>query len=341
MQEENMFNQIILNKGNIVEYIRDILPDRFNKEPKKIEELRGGIINTVHRVDFGNEKIILKQALTNAKSRYISCKINPERIIKEYEAISLFRKHAKLDELPQPIFIDKENYVMIVSSVPEPFKLLKESLINNIVDEEIAENIAKTLSRMHKSTMMRDEILFNFDNTENFINLKIKLQCLNITKENKIKKEIKKFINDSLKIRMVLLHGDIAPKNILVHNKKAYFIDFEESYYGDPALDIGYLLAHYFLNAINNNSLPLFYNAIDKIWEKYLQYINFKKEDIEKRLVKYIGIFLLSRIDGQAKADQIKREEIKHIIRKISKNIIMNNYKELEEIKEIIKKSAI
>lgn len=332
MEEE----QLILNKWNMWSYLKEVLPEKFNQEPKYIEELRGGIINSVYRVDFGSKKIVLKQAFINAKSRYISCKLNPDRIIKEFEAITLFKKYAKTNVLPQPIFIDRKNYVMITESIPDPFHPLKKDLINNVLDEKVAESIVKNLSRLHNSTLRKKEIISSFDNTENFMNLKIKLQCIDITNDNAIKREIIKFINDSLSKKIALLHGDIAPKNILIHSRSVYFIDLEESYYGDPALDLGYLLAHYFLNAINNYSLDSFYDIINRMWKIYLRQINIEGENLRKRAIKYIGIFLLSRIDGQAKADQVKSERIKQIIRKISKEIILNSYDNLEEVKVII-----
>jgi len=332
---EKKYEQIILNKWNIRDYLKRILSDRFNREPRHVEELRGGIINSVYRVDFDSEKIVLKQALVNAKSRYVSCKLNPNRVIKEYEAIRIFKKYAKADFLPNPIFIDRKNYVMVVESVPDPYHTLKMDLIDNVVDVKIAEDIVKSLSLLHNSTMEKEEIHLGFDNRENFMNLKIKLQCLEITRNEILKREISKFVTNSIAKKICLLHGDIAPKNILVHGREVFFIDLEESHYSDPALDIGYLLAHYFLNAINNLSLEHFYDAIDRMWKTYLDRVNLRDEDFRKRIVKYIGIFLLSRIDGQAKADQVKSEKIKQIIRDIAKDIILRDYEDLEDVKRV------
>jgi len=334
MKEE--YKQLILNKWNIRDYLKRISPDRFNSEPRRIEELKGGIINSVYRVDFDSEKIVLKQALANAKSRYVSCKLNPNRVVKEYEAIRIFKKYAKADFLPKPIFIDRKNYVMAVENVPDPYHTLKRDLIDNMADAKIAENIVKNLSLLHNSTMEKEEIHLGFDNRENFMNLKIKLQCLEITKNEILKREISRFVINSIAKKICLLHGDIAPKNILVHGRKVFFIDLEESYYSDPALDVGYLLAHYFLNAINNLSLEHFYDAVDRMWKTYLDRINLSEEDFRKRIVKYIGIFLLSRIDGQAKANQVKNEKIKQIIRDTAKDIILRDYGDLEDVKNVI-----
>ena len=131
--------------------------------------------------------------------------------------------------------------------------------------------------------------------------LKIDAQCYNATKDKNLQQEIHSFIQKSLMIRKVLLHGDLAPKNIMVWDNNFLLIDFEESSYSDPALEIGYFLAH--LNLYKK------FKAADSVRKRYLKNINYSDSSFKERISKYIGIFMLSRIDGIARYEHLDDKE--------------------------------
>src|SRR5205807_2058289 len=110
---------------------------------------------------------------------------------------------------------------------------------------------------------------------------------------------IEAFMGESLKVQKVLLHGDIAPKNILVWPGRHLLIDFEESGYGDPALDIGYLLAHLYIHRTLDRGRD-WEGIIQGLMRAYLSAFKGSDERLIGRVNKYMGIFLISRLDSQA-----------------------------------------
>jgi len=57
--------------------------------------------------------------------------------------------------------------------------------------------------------------------------------------------------------------------------------------------------------------------------DTYMSGINYDDPTFEERISKYIGIFMLSRIDGEAKAKYIKKEEDKENVRDIARKFIL------------------
>jgi aminoglycoside phosphotransferase (APT) family kinase protein len=49
--------------------------------------------------------------------------------------------------------------------------------------------------------------------------------------------------------KLSLVHGDFSPKNILVAGTQMVLLDHEVIHFGDPAFDIGFLLAHFLSKA--------------------------------------------------------------------------------------------
>lgn len=333
-------NQIILSEDSIAGYLN--LNNEFFKidsfDNLQLDELKGGIINKVFKLTSGNQVFILKQAFDKAKS-ILDCPLDRERLTKEFEAIKIFRELSGIKELPEISFIDRVNNVLVIHNQLKNPVILKDNLVNGRVNKERAGNIARILANMHNSTKDNKMIRSLFDNTESFFNIKVKVQCIDITEDPKLKKKIIEFLSESLKEKTVLLHGDIAPKNILFEDDELLFIDMEESDFGDPALDVGYLIAHYYLySLLNTEKIDEYYQSIKTIFDTYT--LNSKSienlEEFENNVVKYIGIFMLSRIDGKAIEPEIQKDILKKTIRNVSNKLISENYRKIEDVNMLI-----
>src|SRR5262249_8826553 len=147
----------------------------------------------------------------------------------------------------KPIGFDQEK-VIVFESAPLDAKTLFQALMKDGPDEALLASIVQNLARMHNATFDDEQLRARFGSNAGFLQIKVVLQCLRSTADPTLSTRIEAFMGESLKIQKVLLHGDIAPKNILVWPGRHLLIDFEESGYGDPALDIGYLLAHLYIH---------------------------------------------------------------------------------------------
>ncbi len=303
-------------EGISTTHIEEVIESNDNKI------LTGGYINDIKQAFADNKLYVIKCGIRD-KGKLYNINAPPTRIYNEYESIMTFRKYIHNPSyVANPICFDPDSYTIVFESAPKQATLLSDMLLRNEVDFNAVKSISKGLVEMHNATLEKKELLDKFSDTEGFLKLKVETQCLNITDDEQLKKYIKNFSINSLKIKKVLLHGDIAPKNIMVWDNRFLFIDFEECAYSDPAIDIGYLIAHFYLHKIITNE-EHFSDAIKIIYDTYMSGINYDDPTFEERISKYIGIFMLSRIDGEAKAKYIKKEEDKENIRDIARKFIL------------------
>jgi len=282
--------------------------------------LEGGFINDIKQSFADNKLYVIKQG-QREKGRIYNIDAPACRIYNEYESIMSFRSSLNNPKyIVNPICFDADSYTIVFESAPKQAGLLSQRLLENRVDKNQIVKISKSLADMHNSTLNNTYLMEKFNETECFKKFKIQTQCYNINTDDKTKEKIREIVNNSLKIKKVLLHGDVAPKNILVWDDNFLFIDFEESSYSDPAIDISYLIAHFNLYGEE------FYDCAKKVYDTYMSNIKYYDPDFEDRISKYVGIFMLSRVDGKAKANFID-DERKDKIRDISKKLIFGKIK--------------
>jgi len=282
--------------------------------------LNGGFINDIKQTFADNKMYVIKSGMRK-KGKIYDIGAPPSRIYNEYESIMSFRGHLDNPKyIANPICFDADSYTIVFESAPKQANLLSERLLKGKVDVNHVKMITKGLAEMHNSTLENEKLLNKFNDTDTFKKFKIETQCFSIKTDEKTKKIINDFVKKSLKIKKVLLHGDIAPKNILVWDKRFLFIDFEESSFSDPAIDIGYLIAHFYLYGEQYRDL------VKTIYDTYMSNVRYSDPTFEDRITKYVGIFMLSRIDGIAKADYVKKSDEKQI-RDIATKMILNGEK--------------
>lgn len=270
------------------------------------EILEGGHLNDVRRVYADGPYYVLKYG-NRTVARKFQISLPDTRTRDEYEVITAFRQR-----LCQPDFIVKpialvDGPIAVLESAPLTAETLVQRLLRGPPEEALLTDIIRNLARMHNATLDDDELRARFAHNPGFMQVKIGVQCLSATSNQTWLTYIDKFIASSLQIKRVLLHGDFAPKNIMVWDSGYLFIDFEESGYGDPALDVGYFLAHLYLHKIISGS-DRWQQTIDKVLATYVTAFNAADPELALRVNRYIGIFLLSRLDSPAPADYIPDE---------------------------------
>jgi glycerol-3-phosphate cytidylyltransferase len=268
------------------------------------EILEGGHLNDVKRVFFEDAYYVFKYSNRTVARKY-PIDLPDHRTRDEYDVITEFHKYVKEPEfIVKPIFSDR-NKIIVFESAPVQAESLFEKLLRQDVDEDLLIRIARSLASLHKSTRNNDLLRERFGKNDGFVKIKIDVQCRNATQDELLHPCINDFIDQSMEIKEVLLHGDFAPKNILVWDLNKYlFIDFEESGYGDPALDVGYFLAHLYLHQVISSSESGELLLV-KLLKVYLSETGNNDPHFVERINKYIGIIIVSRMDSKAPAAYI------------------------------------
>jgi 5-methylthioribose kinase len=102
-----------------------------------------------------------------------------------------------------------------------------------------------------------------------------------------------------------LIHADVQPTNILIGPSGSKLLDAEIAHIGDPAFDIGVLLAHLRLASVASEPG----GAVSSVWDAYANEFAKTKPPLFRDVARYSGIEMLRRTLGAARAPGIERDE--------------------------------
>lgn len=265
-------------------------------------QLGGGDVNDVHSLHLNGTEYIIKRAKRQIAKNF-SFRVPPLRVRDEYDALVAFR--ATLGQpkfIAEPVWTDSKN-TLILRSVPFENQTLASAILRgNLVEQQLLD-IISALGEMHYQTIDKPALRSRFGNTRGFREVKLGIQCLKASQDPKIVGEIQNLISLGGKAQHALLHGDFAPKNILVGKESFTFIDFEESGYWDPALEVGYFFAHLVISSALAKNVNVDQSRsieLKKLLTTYERSSRKLDSEFSSRVEKFMGVFILSRLDSPA-----------------------------------------
>lgn len=280
---------------------------------ESIRLLSGGFANHVFLVTQKNAPaLIIKQAFTKQViDRGFDLPV--ERLQMECRAITLLNSLAASTTPPIPTLLSFDNVNNVgIFLAWENSHLYMDDLVLGDFDEKIAVQLGQSLAELHNLSVGQRDLGGRFGDNENHrVNLRV--QAMDVSEDPEFTKRIHHFIDDSLDADSVLVHGDLDPKNILINTDyQTLMIDFEEAAVADPAQDVGYLLAHYYLIGLHDGLdtkalLPIVERTAGSFWQQYFKTISAKLDHraIASRSLTYTWLFLLGRIAGLSKLPSI------------------------------------
>lgn len=298
-----------------------------------IRKLGGGISCEAIMVRFPGQSFVVKQALPKlrVKEDWFS---DVTRVITEKDCLAFYNKVVS-EYTPQLYFYDEENYLYGMEAAPESARMWKEGLLAGNIDYDIAHKVALALAKVHNASAGNPEVKQRFESQKFFVELRIDPYLRTIaTRHPALTKTIDSEIVRLLENKLVLVHGDYSPKNILVDGSRIFILDFEVAHIGDPSFDLGFLTNHFLLKAIKNKQWSLSYlNLAIYTADTYLAEINFMDQRLlEHNTIKTLALLFLSRVDGKSPAEYITDDKDKDLIRKISYGILQNDLRTYREM---------
>jgi len=219
---------------------------------------------------------------------------------------------------------------------PATHPVWKRELHAGRADPAFAAKVGASLSAIHASTAGHSEIAaeVNDDTLFRAIRLEPYLE-FTATRHPEISGALLNLVEQTLRNRKALVHGDVSPKNILVGPKGPVFLDAECAWFGDPAFDLAFCLNHLLLKclwtpAARDGFLACF-EALkgayfsDIIWEP--------AAELEKRAAALLPALLLARIDGKSPVEYIDDEGVKQGVRDFARPLIANPVESLSTIR--------
>lgn len=306
-----------------------------------IRELGGGVSNIVLLIEWPRQpgrRWVVKQALGKLRVQD-DWRSDRDRVFREAESIRALRPVLSDASLPEIIYIDRENYLFIMTAAPEGFVAWKEDLLAGRVDLSVARQVGALLGRLigaaRADSHMGKQLRERFQDRRVFDQLRIDpYYRTTAARHPDVREALEELIRDSWKIQLSLVHGDFSPKNILVQkDQKIFLIDLEVIHWGDPAFDAGFLLNHLVLKAFYQPHLAqLYMDAAREFWKTLLEGLgSARTRDFEVMTLRHLGGLMLARIDGKSPVEYIRDEETKERVRRAAKRIIRQKPSRLEE----------
>lgn len=323
---------------------RDYLFDRGlvrASDDISIRELGGGVSNIVLCVEWAREpdrSWVVKQSLGKLRVKD-DWRSERSRIIREAESITAMGPVLGRGAVPSVVHLDREKFLFVMTAAPRGSKTWKELLLGRRADAEVARDAALLLAKMINASREDPRLGEPFWDRTVFDQLRIDpYYRTTASRHPELQREFDDLIAATLEIRNSLVHGDYSPKNMLVHGKSIFLIDFEVVHWGDPAFDAAFLLNHLILKAFHIAAASnTFFDLATVFWGHLVAVLDpAVLAGLERMTFWHLGGLMLARIDGKSPAEYIQDDETKNRVRAAATRILKERPSKLPDVVTIL-----
>jgi 5-methylthioribose kinase len=274
-------------------------------EDPAVSILKGGVssrtvlVSGTHRGD-----IVVKQAL--AKLRVVvDWYSDPDRIHREALGLRYLGEICPAGSVVRLIDEDRDQHIIVMEAVSQPHQNWKQLLLEGKVRRDYVAQFAELLATIHRESFLRREFIAPaFADRRFFETLRLEpyyRYSAQMVQETAV--FFAALIEETLRTRFSLVHGDYSPKNILIYRGKLTLLDHEVIHFGDPAFDVGFSLAHLLSKA---HHLPAhrstFIQATRSYVNHYLECLGSVewRGELESRAARHAIGCLLARVVGRS-----------------------------------------
>jgi len=304
-----------------------------NEKLEVYELLEGGVSSVLLKLVIGEKCWILKQPLEKMRVK-TEWTAPLWRSHLEARCIRLLSAILPKGAVPQLIFNDPDNYLIIMSCAPRGATLWREELINGNVNLKIAEKAGEYLSIIQNETFKDDNIRKEFSRSP-LGGLANYYRILEKPHPDLIK-EIEALINFSVNNKVCLTLADFNPKNIFVKDDEIMLIDLEGAHWGDQSFDPAMLITHLLLKLVYNSHINERYiDAVQTFWEAYRRKLRNRNKGLEDKVVRHIGTLLLARVNGKSPVKYLSKEK-REIPRTVGRKILLERCSRIQQVIDYI-----
>ena len=303
-------------------------------EGAKFEALTGGVSSDIWRVEADGRVYCVKRAL--AKLKVKADWFAP--IERNRHEVAWYRIANQIVPGAAPrILADDETAMLCAMEFldPETHKLWKSELRDGRADAAQAARAGAMLGRIHSGSAGRDDIRDRFPLVDIFhaIRLEPYLEAT-AAKHPDLEERLFALSRRTAATRLVMIHGDVSPKNILLGPNGPVFLDAECACIGDPAFDIAFCLNHFLLKCLWTPSAREDLIACFKAMaSSYLAQVDWEAiEKLEARAASLLPGLFLARVDGKSPAEYVVEESDKAHVRHFARALLFTPPARLAEV---------
>jgi 5-methylthioribose kinase len=289
-------------------------------ERVRVEPLGDGNINWVRRFATGDGSRVVKQARPHLE-RFPEYRAPTERIAIEaryYEAVARFDHEGVC---PRILFFDPVERVLVLEDLGAAERL-DAALARGADVVPAASALGGFLGRVHAGTRAGD-LAARFANDEmrrlhgdhifllpyrpnDFpLSPALRARAREIQRDARLVARVDAAYARYLEPRGALVHGDVQSANVLLAPEGPKLLDAEIAHFGDPAFDLGQLVAHLLLPGIARGEAEAGRGATEAAWAAYGEQGGPSAGTAFAEAATYAGIELLRRTLGAARVPAV------------------------------------
>jgi len=302
-----------------------------------ITPLTGGVSSDIAVVELNNRKICVKFAL--AKLKVAEEWYAPvERNRAEYNWL-VFASSIVPEATPELLGYAEaaQGFAMEFVEGSDVY-LWKAALLQGLPDRDEAAHVGRVLGKIHQASALSDAVKNDFQNQQDFYALRLDpYLCFTAARYPDLSDQINSLVTMLDNSRLVLVHGDVSPKNIIFRNGKPILLDAECATIGDPSFDISFCLNHLILKALHvDKRRQQLLDSAWILWETYRPFINWEPAaGLEARVCQLLPALMLARADGKSPVEYLREHELK-VVREMAIPLIKEPERSLKKYIERI-----
>ena len=307
-----------------------------------VRELGGGVSNIVLLVESPADaapRWVVKQSLGKLRVKD-DWRSDRARIVREAQAIEALRAVLGPSHLPEIVYLDRENFLFIMTAAPLGSVVWKESLMEGgRSDPGIAREAGRLLAQMINGSRADPVFQPEFLDRTVFEQLRVDPYYLTTAERHpNLRPQFDELIAYARNITTALVHGDYSPKNMLVSGGKIFLIDFECVHWGDPAFDAAFLINHLLLKTFYRPRFASLYGeALKEFRDTLAKGLGDERPgEFERRTMRHLGGLMLARMDGKSPVEYIRDEDVKNRVRRVAEQILIERPDRLGEVVELV-----
>ncbi len=302
-----------------------------------VRPLTGGVASDIAMVALPAQKICVKFAL--AKLRVAADWQAPvHRNAAEYAWLKVAAE--LLPDSSVKLFgrSEKEHGFAMEFLDGEGVYLWKEALLEEAPDRGEATRVADMLGQVHQASAAEGFDTSAFQNRDDFRALRIEPYLSFTAKSHPdLAGQIKPLEDMLYESSIVLVHGDVSPKNILFRGDVPLVLDAECATMGDASFDVSFCLNHLILKAVHlPGSTDSLLGQVGQFWSAYAPQIAWEDPvALEAKVCRLLPALMLARVDGKSPVEYLDETE-REAVRRLSIPLIKSPVSDLDTLVETL-----
>ena len=221
--------------------------------------------------------------------------------------------------------------------------LWKSALLDRQPPRAEAHRVGTALGKIHAASASAEFSALPFQNQEDFQDLRLDPYLLYTGSIHGDLAKVLAGLVDSLRQNPhVLIHGDVSPKNILIHDGQPVFLDAECATMGDPCFDIAFCLNHLMLKAFHMpDQASVLAGEAAAFWLAYSVQVDWEDaRDLETRTCALLPALMLARVDGKSPVEYLD-SDTRNRVRAFARSFVLQPSASLVDFVAAVEEQAV